>query len=238
MTDDDVQARFDWCIALLAGVQDESVPFTLDSRGTGALAAACSAAHALIGDLAPGDKTFRAQFDALLKDNQKGLAKPSVCRGLLQAAKGHFEGGFDKLRSAAAADTFTDLLDMAQYLYDGGYRLAATALCGAVLEDALKRIHEDRIGPWGGAGDPSIQKYNEALYALYRGDTFPEYDNTQQKNVVGWGGLRNDADHGLRSNSEALPFLDKDGNPLPAIDPAKVEAMITGVRSFIARFRP
>jgi hypothetical protein len=238
MTDQEIENRFDELIGLVSTLGDTPRPVSQRAQETRRMAEACAAAHALIGELSPGDKTFRPQLEALLEGNQRGLSKPSVCCGVLQAAQTHFADGFAKLRSAATADAFSDLLEMAEHLHEQGFRLPAVALCGAVLEDALRKVHEARIGPWRGPGDPSIQKYNDALYALYRQGTFPEYDNTQQKDVVAWGGLRNDADHRLRSNSEELPFLGKDGSALPVLDPAKVEAMITGVRNFVARFRP
>ena len=158
--------------------------------------------------------------------------------GILEQAKGALERGLvTSIQEAAVAATFDDLADVAEHLHNQGFHLAAVAVAGAVLEGELRNLYQKTVGPWRGRDVPSISKLNDAVYAKGKSGRLPQYDKTEHKHVTAWGGLRNDADHGNVSNSSELPIIGADGKPKRPIDVAKVRDMISGVRSFVNRYK-
>ncbi len=166
-----------------------------------------------------------ARFRDVVKKKQPSGERAvfTACWGVLQGARSDLAAALPGLRQEITAEVFDDLLEMAKHFCSAGspYHIPAASLAGAVLEDALRKLHEEHVGPW--SGDGSIEKYNQALYHLHGQGGFPEYDKTQQKHVVAWGGLRNDVDHHRFERLED-------------VDPGRVSLMIDGVRLFIARF--
>ena len=134
-------------------------------------------------------------------------------RAALQAVRDDYANGWlGDLKAFVAAEVFSDFLDMAEYLHSEGYHIPAASIAGAVLEDCLRRLHLKHVGPW--QGDSSIAKLNTGLY------TEGFYSNTQQQQVLAWGAIRNDADHG---------HFDR-------VDPNQVRLMIQGIRDFVAKY--
>jgi hypothetical protein len=121
------------------------------------------------------------------------------------------KGYLRDLRELAAAEVFTDFLDMADYLHTKGYHIPAASLSGAVVEESLRRLHLKQVGPW--QGDSSISKLNNGLY---KADV---YGLAVFRQVQVWGDIRNDADHG----------------DFGKVDPGAVKAMVSGIRDFIAK---
>jgi hypothetical protein len=63
------------------------------------------------------------------------------CRGVLDAAKRDFEGGYvASLSSTIAGEIFADLLKLARFALDGGNKDSAAVLAAAGFEDSLKKI--------------------------------------------------------------------------------------------------
>ncbi len=63
-------------------------------------------------------------------------------RAVLEAAARDFRAGYGRdLHELVAGEVFSDFLDMAEHLAGQGYHHAAASLAGAVLEDALRRLH-------------------------------------------------------------------------------------------------
>jgi len=130
----------------------------------------------------------------------------------LRAARDDYARGFLRdFAELAAAEVFDDFLEMAQHLSGNGYEHAAASVSGAVLEDALRRLHAKKIGPW--CGDSSITKLNDALRKA------EAYAQPQWRLIQHWGDLRNAADHGE---------FDK-------VDADDVKRMVGGIRDFIAK---
>ena len=158
--------------------------------------------------------------------------------GVLERARDAIKDGrLLKATDRAVAGAFDDLLDAAQHLHEKGLHLPAASIAGAALEAELKNLYERKIGPWPAGQPTSISKLADPLATLHNAGNLPEYDKTEHKHVGAWGGLRNDADHGNVSNSDALQIVDSTGTAKPNIDPAKVRDMISGVRSFVLKFR-
>jgi hypothetical protein len=113
------------------------------------------------------------------------------------------------------ADTFSDLLEMAKYLLDEGYKDPAAVIAGSTLEGHLRALcakHEIATGsPNGGP-----KKANLLSEELVKVEAYP---NSDGKAVTAWLALRNDAAHGHYDKYQA----------------AQVGLLIDGVRDFIRR---
>ena len=137
---------------------------------------------------------------------------PRVAVSILRRVRDDFTKGYLRdLRELAAAEVFTDFLDMADHLHANGYHAPAASIAGAVLEDSLRRLHLKHIGPW--QGDSSINKLNDGLK---KADV---YGQAVWRQIQVWGDIRNNADHGHFSE----------------VDPDQVKQMVSGIRDFIAR---
>jgi hypothetical protein len=95
----------------------------------------------------------------------------------------------------------------------------STFLCGAALEDALRRLCDKHGRPYD-ATNTSIAKLQAVLYSPSNGvEIITKSENVQ---VGGWGQTRNKADHGHFSE----------------ITSAEVQAMIVGTRGLIEKHLP
>jgi hypothetical protein len=132
-------------------------------------------------------------------------------QSILKAAKTDIDGGFlKKVETLVAADIFTDLIEMADYLVEQGYKDPAASLIGAILEDGLRKIASNR---------GIVLKSREDVSSLNKKLADAEiYNRTTQKRVQVWNDIRNNADHG--NFSEYTLDL--------------VKEMISSVRDFLA----
>lgn len=122
-----------------------------------------------------------------------------------------YMGSFETL---VRAETFGDLLDMADYLQTEGYKDPAAVIAGGVLQEHLRELAKehgislvDRID-W-----KKSQQLNQDLAAA------GVYPSTDQKSVAAWLGVRNDAAHGN--------FDEYKGG--------QVDLMLRGVPDFVGR---
>jgi len=129
-------------------------------------------------------------------------------RALFDAAIAQLEGGrIGSLVEGVRADNARDLLGQAEVMVRDRVHLAApTVIAGGALESTLRHLCTAHGLTWKGAG--SISVYIQA-------------STTDEKHVLAWGGLRNDAAH------------DPEGYGKKRTAP-EVERMIDGVRHFIA----
>ena len=114
------------------------------------------------------------------------------------------------VRTLVSAEVFTDFLGMAKHLLERGYRDPAASLCGAVLEQGLRRIATKEGIKVRDRDD--LGALNQKLAAK------GVYTRLVQKRVTVWTDVRNAADHG-----EFSQYSKTD-----------VEEMHTGVGSFLA----
>ena len=147
-------------------------------------------AAALLRGTLPPNHTYVDEFersttptrpnDPLEEDRDYGL-------GVLRAFRDDLANGdLAALQSLIAADVFADFMEMSQHLLANSYIHAATSIAGAVLEDSLRRVLNER----GAKSNGNLESLNQVSLdtGLY---TRPVW---QQVKI--WIGLRNDADHG------------------------------------------
>ena len=132
--------------------------------------------------------------------------------GIMKAVCEDLEDGFlSKVRVLVSAEVFTDFLDMVGHLLECGYKDASATLCGAVLEQGLRRI----------ATNTGIQlreqdNLNSLNQRLADADI---YTRLEQRRLVVWINVRNSADHGKFSEYSLADVTD----------------MYNGVSSFLAQ---
>jgi len=75
---------------------------------------------------------------------------PRTAVGILQRVRDDYaKGHLRDIREMAAAEVFSDFLDLAEHFQSEGYHPASVAMvAGAVLEDSLRRLHGKRIAEW------------------------------------------------------------------------------------------
>jgi hypothetical protein len=118
-----------------------------------------------------------------------------VMQGVIKAVQHEFEMGLlAEFRGLVQADIFADFLEMGEYLLGEGYKDAAAVVIGSVLEDTLRKLAEANVNVIATRkhnGNPlTIDPLNvECAKAGI-------YDKLVQKQVTGWGDLRNKAAHG------------------------------------------
>jgi hypothetical protein len=139
-------------------------------------------------------------------------------RGVLQALRNDYDSGYlQSVVELVHADIFADFLDMADYLLQQGYKDPGAVVSGSVLEAHLRKL----CGKHGIAvvkSDGTTPKTADALNAeLAAGAT--NYSKLDQKSVLAWLELRNNAAHGKYS----------------AYTKEQVAGMIQGVREFASR---
>ena len=144
--------------------------------------------------------------------------------GILQGMKNDYENGFlDDLEKRVVADVSADYMTQVEALLDenqsgpNGY-IPAAMLCGAVLEDSLRRLcarQTPRV---------SIEKPNgkhKLLNALIQDlQKANAYNKLKANQLRTWASVRNSADHGNFSE----------------FDRKQVEEMVRGVTDFLADY--
>jgi len=134
-------------------------------------------------------------------------------QSILKAAKEDIEGGYlKKLEDLVAADIFTDLLEMAEYLLEQGYKDPAASLIGAVLEDGLRKIAKNSGITLKSKENISSLNHKIAGVQIYK--------RLAQKQVEVWNEIRDNADHGKFSEYNA----------------DSVKDMCSGVRDFLEKY--
>lgn len=130
----------------------------------------------------------------------------------LLAAQDHYRSGLLNVRVIIVGEVFTDFLDMAEHLLDRGYKDPGAMLCGAVLEDGLRRIAQDKQLPV--ATRDGIAILNDRCKAAGL------YGALLHRQVLVWATIRNSAAH-AKFGEFTVP---------------DVEAMLVGVRQFLSMY--
>jgi hypothetical protein len=130
-------------------------------------------------------------------DDKRTVVNFKQAHGVVQAVRAEVDNDwFYNTRALVAADVFSDILEMAQYLIEEGYKDAAAVLTGSSLEAHLKSLCLSNTLDThflDGKGNKVPKKADTINADLYKAGT---YSNNDQKNVTAWLGLRNDAAHG------------------------------------------
>ncbi len=133
-------------------------------------------------------------------DSQAKSTSPSDTgqgRGVLLAAREEMAGGWLNTRKGlVSAEIFADFLEMAEHLLDEGYKDPAAVVAGSVLEEHLRQLCQKK-----GIGIEVSQQQGRQVHK--KADTLNAelakagvYNKLDQKNVIAWWGLRNNAAHG------------------------------------------
>ncbi len=139
--------------------------------------------------------------------------------GILTAIHRELAGGWVRTtRGLVSAEVFADFLEMAEHLLEEGYKDAAAAMVGGVLEGHLRQLASKSGVPTAVQKDGKmVPRKTDALNAdLVKASA---YGKLEMKSVTAWLDLRNEGAHG---------HYDKYGAN-------QVANMLTGVRDFIVR---
>lgn len=114
-------------------------------------------------------------------------------RAIIKVVREEVEQGLlTTTRALIAADLFSDFLEMAGHLLDGGYKDAAAVIAGSSLEGHLRRMAiAFSTNPNKPGGEP--KKADVINAELHKTDA---YVLSEQKQITAWLGIRNDAAHG------------------------------------------
>jgi len=134
-------------------------------------------------------------------------------QGILTAVKEDILGGYlTDIKTLISAEVFSDFLEMAEHLLENGYKDPAASLCGAVLEDGLRKIATKK-----GIKVKSSDDLNSLNDKCANGGV---YNRLMQKKIKVWIDIRNKAAHG-KFNA----YTEED-----------VQEMLKGVRDFLASY--
>ena len=134
-------------------------------------------------------------------------------QGILKAVKEDILGGYlTDIKTLISAEVFSDFLEMAEHLLENGYKDPAASLCGAVLEDGLRKIATKK-----GIKVKSSDDLNSLNDKCANGGV---YNRLMQKKIKVWIDIRNKAAHG-KFNA----YTEED-----------VQEMLKGVRDFLASY--
>ena len=149
------------------------------------------------------------------KNNVKSGYKSNVemGQGILAALKEDISGGYlTDIKTLISAEVFSDFLEMAEHLLENGYKDSAASLCGAVLEDGLRKIATKK-----GIKVKSSDDLNSLNDKCANGGV---YNRLMQKKIKVWIDIRNKADHGQFNE-----YSEKD-----------VQEMLKGVKDFLTGY--
>jgi len=161
----------------------------------------------LLGNEHVYTKSFESEVQHSFRDDVgKGI-------GILKAIKEDVIGGYlVNIRTLISAEIFTDFIEMAEHLIENDYKDAAALLCGAVLENGLKKIAEKN----------NIKlKQDENLNSLNKKCSDVNlYNRLIQKRIHIWIDIRNNSAHGNFKEYSKEDVLE----------------MIKGVRDFLIEY--
>jgi hypothetical protein len=169
-----------------------------------------------IDRLAPPGSHHKRNLAQVLSKTGHAFIHLHPLKGALLALRRDYElGHLQSVTELVHADTFASFMEMADHLYEQGYKDAAAVVAGSVLEQHLRELSNKNGIPIEISGK---RKKADTLNSDLAGAAV--YSKLDQKNVTSWLGLRNAAAHGNYSE----------------YTPQQVRLMIDAILDFIARF--
>lgn len=164
------------------------------------------------------------QQSEVIKKRSRGPYALEYIVGTLQGLKNAYENGIlESLEERIVANISTDYMTQVEGLLDEGHpgqydHVPAAVLCGAVLEDALRRLC-DRQTPQVPTEKPNGQPkaLNALIQDLQKANAF---NKLKAQQLRGWAQVRNSAAHGR------FDEFNRDD----------VEPMVSGVKNFLADY--
>ena len=142
---------------------------------------------ALLTNLLGAGHTYVVNFEAEVARGYIHSVEAGI--GILRAVREDLRDGFlTDVQTLVSADVFTDFLAMAGHLLERKYKDPAASLCGAVLEQGLRRIATKRGVKFRKKDDLSTLNQKLAAKGVYT--------RLVQKRLAVWTDIRNAADHG------------------------------------------
>jgi hypothetical protein len=147
-----------------------------------------------------------------VSNSEQGIA-------ILSAIRAEIAGGWlFNVKGLVAAEVFSDFLEMAEHLLEGGYKDPAAIMIGSVLEEHLRQlclnkaiqVEEERDGRM------VAHKADRLNADLAKAEMYTKLD---QKLITAWLDLRNNAAHGKYD----------------AYTPEQVKQLLAGVTEFMVR---
>ncbi len=176
-----------------------------------------SLARASIGRVAGPSSQYMKQFEAIIDDKGYGWIgnRLIAISGVVEALRIDVEAGYLRpISELLHGEVFSDLIEMASYLLDEGYKDPAAIVTGAALETQLRRLAESNaIEVEVGGRSKKADLLNSELTKA------EVYTKLDQKNVTAWLDLRNRAAHGHFSEYSR----------------EQVVSLLAGVRDFMVR---
>lgn len=220
----DLVARIDEIIVL--GKQVLATKYTAQGRLSVAyvqsapMAGFRAAALSFIDRVYGSDHSHFKQFYDRTKSSYAGDAERGLA--ILQAIRDEIAGGWlVTVKGMVAAELFSDFLDMAEHLLDRGYKDAAAVMIGSVLEEHLRQLcHRHSVDLYDEKDEKLISRKADRLNAELAKKSV--YNSLDQKQIIAWLGLRNDAAHGKYDQYTA----------------EQVKQLLDGVIGFMARVAP
>ena len=181
----------------------------------------CNLIKVVLGNSEKGEK-YQRHIEEMKQGGTRGETKTIV--GILKGLKDDYENGFlDDLEEMIIANTSADYMGQAEGLLDEGIpgqydHVPAAVLCGAVLEDSLRRLCQRQTPPISITkpnGQP--KRLNALIDDLQKANVFNKLKAGQLRP---WAQIRNSAAHGKFDE-----FTRED-----------VESMLDGVKNFLAAY--
>ena len=137
--------------------------------------------------------------------------KAELIIGILTALKGEIQdGSLVNISELVRGETFNSYLEMAEHLFEEGYKDAAAVIAGSTLEAHLRQLcvkHGVDTTTITSDGKSRPKKASQLNQDLGKG----VYSSFDQKQINAWQDLRNDAAHGnygSYSDKQVEQFID------------------------------
>ncbi len=111
-----------------------------------------------------------------------------VATALLSDIENDYTKSFEEL---IHGNVFSDFIEMAEHLLSNGYKDAAAVIAGATLESHLRKLCVKF-----GVSTESNQRVKKAVRMNADLANQNAYSKNEQKSIISWLGIRNDAAHG------------------------------------------
>jgi hypothetical protein len=136
-------------------------------------------------------ESFQQEFTDITPSKMPHIITERIAggQGILRAVREDVLGGYlTNVKTLISAEVFNDFLDMVKHLLDNGYKDAAATLCGAVLEDGLRRIASNKTVTIRSKEDLNSLNQKCADKGIF--------NRLLQKRINVWNEIRNNAAHG------------------------------------------
>ncbi len=146
--------------------------------------------HSFLEAAFGAENRYTVFFTDRVNPNYAGRENVEQGLGALRGAQSELGfGPLPNIEGLISGTIFTNFLDMAEHLLEGGYTQVVPSLAGAVLEDGLRRIARAHVVPVREEAD-NIASLNQKLA------DGQVYSNLTRRKVLVWNKVRDNADHG------------------------------------------